>query len=238
MRFKYGRFLKYVYGHLCCHADAVHAAKPTPAEAGGDLQRSKMWDIYTGDIVSGVAASGCTAIIAAQSRLSADLNRGPEHKAPCQEEALREYRAVIRRNLERVGAVGQHGQLARPYLHLGVHGISDQRWGEQAVEVGARQGCREKTSSEDVFRWFLQSLKSKLQQAVPGAKIISNKRFIGDPSLAYHRCGCPGYPNYPGYGSNYNAVQLEISYTLRYAYREELTAVLSELVQEFHDSFR
>ena len=234
MQFEQGRFLKYVYGDLCCHVDAVHATKPTLVEAGGDPKRTKKWDIYTGDIVSGIAASGCTGMIAIVSRLSADLNRGPEHDAPLQKDALREYREVIRRSLEKSRSLGQNSELVGPYLHVAVHGIGNHRWGEKAIEVGTRRGYRDQTCSEDVLCWILESLESGLRDAVPGVKIYSNERFIGDKSLAHHRYGCPGYR---GYGRNYNAVQLEISYTLRKKYREELVAVLSELVQEFHKSF-
>ncbi|HHY30163.1 MAG TPA: N-formylglutamate amidohydrolase [Syntrophaceticus sp.] len=233
MQYEQGRYLKYVYGDLCCHVDAVHAAKPTLEETGGDPKRTKRWDIYTGDIVSGIAASGCTGVIATVSRLSADLNRGPEHEAPFQKDALWEYSEVIRRNLEHV-CVLENGKLVCPYLHLSVHGIGNHRWGEKAIELGTRQAYSDQTCSEDVFKWFLKSLKSKLEDVVPGVEIVANKWFIGDKSLAYHRYGCPGYR---GYGPNYNAVQLEISYTLRNEYREELVAVLSELVQEFHKSF-
>lgn len=234
MQFEQGRFLKYVYGNLCCHVDAVHAKKPTLVEAGGDPKRTKLWDIYTGDIVSEIAACGCTGMIATVSRLAADLNRGPEHEAPLQKDALREYREVIRHNLERTCILGQNGELICPYLHLAVHGIGNNRWGKKAIEVGTRQGYSDQTCSEDVLRWFLNTLGSRLDDAVPGVEIVSNERFIGHQSFAHHRCGCPGYR---GYGPNYNAVQLEISYTLRNEHREELVAVLSELVQEFHKSF-
>lgn len=233
MQFEQGRFLKYVYGDLCCHVDAVHAKKPTLTEASGDPECTKRWDIYTGDIVSEIAASGCTGVIATVSRLSADLNRGPEHEAPLQKDAIREYREVIRRNLEHV-CILENDELVRPYLHLAVHGIGNHRWGEKAIELGTRQGYSDQTCSEDVFKWFFKSLKSKLDDAVPGVEIVSNERFIGHQSLAHHRYGCPSYH---GYGPNYNAVQLEISYTLRNEHREKLAAVLSELVQEFHKGF-
>lgn len=233
MQFEQGRFLKYVYGDLCCHVDAVHATKPTLAEADGDPERTKRWDIYTGEIVSEIAASGCTGMIATVSRLFADLNRGPEHRAPFQKDALIEYREVIMRNLERVCLL-ENGELVRPYLHLSVHGIGNHRWGEKAIELGTRQGYSDQTCSEDVFKWFFKSLKSKLEDVVPGVEIVANKWFIGDKSLAYHRFGCPGYR---GYGPNYNAIQLEISLTLRKEHRKELVVVLTELVQEFHKSF-
>ena len=139
---------------------------------------------------------------------------------------------MIRRNLEHI-CVLENGELICPYLHLAIHGIENRRWGEKAIELGTRQGYSDQTCSEDVFKWFFKSLKSKLEDVVPGVEIVANKWFIGDKSLAYHRYGCPGYR---GYGPNYNAVQLEISYTLRNEHREELVAVLSELVQEFHKS--
>lgn len=231
MEYEQGRFLKYSYGNLCCHLDAVHATRPSFDEAAGVVGGTKRWDIYTAELISGAAACGCTGIIATVSRLSADLNRGPEHQAPFQKEALQEYRQVIRNNLGRLSILSDRGRLVRPYLHLAIHGMGDHWWGKNAIELGNRRGCSDQTCSGNIFHWFLFSLKNKLDDRLPGVRIVSNRHFTGDPSLAYHRYG---YCDYRGYGQHYNAIQLEISYTLRRDYRGELVAVLVEIAREFH----
>ena len=50
-------------------------------------------------------------------------------------------------------------------------------------------------------------------------------------------CIPPLWSALPRYGRHYNAIQLEISYTLRRDYRGELVAVLAEIAREFHQCF-
>ena len=55
-------------------------ARPSVDEFDGAVGCSK-GGISIPEIVSEAVACGCTGVIATVSRLSADLNRGPEHKS-------------------------------------------------------------------------------------------------------------------------------------------------------------
>lgn len=211
---KIGNYVKYAFGNTCSHIDAVHATSPKS-------------DRFTDEIVAGIMAkTRCAGIIGTVSRTIADLNRPPGRG---NDEAVWEYRDVIRQFLYSRGLLAPGCcQLARPYLHLGIHGMKDELHGPFSLEVGTIHG---QTCCGKVRKWFGSTLKEKVRQAFPGAKVVIDKHWIGNPSLAAHRWG--EGRRYPGYGRNYNAVQLEISRTLREHHRQTVIDILAAIVAEF-----
>lgn len=211
---KNGNYVKFAFGTTCCHIDAVHAASPKA-------------DRFTDEIAAGVMAkTGCAGIIGTVSRTIADLNRPPGQG---NDEAVWEYRDVISQFLYNRGlAAPGCRHLARPYLHMGIHGMKDVLYGPLSLEVGTIHG---KTCSGRVRQWFCKTLKAKVGQALPEAKVVFDKHWIGNPSLAAHRWGEGRH--YPGYGNNYNAFQIEISRTIREHHRQTIIDILAAMIAEF-----
>ncbi len=211
---KNGNYVKYAFGNNCCHVDAVHATSPKA-------------DRFTDEIAAGIMGkTGCAGIIGTVSRTIADLNRPPSLG---NDEAVWEYRDVISQFLYNRGLLAPgYCQLARPYLHIGIHGMKDELHGPLSLEVGTIHG---QTCSGKVRQWFGKTLKAKVHQAFPDAKVVFDKHWVGNQSLAAHRWG--EGRRYPGYGKNYNAFQLEISRTLREYHRQEVIDILAAVVKEF-----
>ncbi len=195
------------------HIDAVHAASPKS-------------DIYTGGIADDTATkANCSVIIAIVSRRVADLNRPPDKS---NWEAIKEYRQAIGVILEHIRILDDSEKLTRPYLHLAVHGMAD-RW-DSDVGIGTRHG---ETCSSRVRNWLIDRIRSDVKRSqVDGI-------FPGDPSKSFHRHGDEASGlDYPGYGSNFNTFQIEISRTLRENHREELTDMFADMIVDFNDKFR
>lgn len=215
---KNGNYIKYAFGSRCCHVDAVHAASPRA-------------DRFTDEIVTGIMSkTGCAGIIGTVSRTIADLNRPPGQG---NDEAVWEYRDVISQFLYHSGLLAPGDRnLASPYLHVGIHGMKDQLHGPLSIEVGTIYG---KTCSVGVRKWFGETLKARMKTVLPGTKVVFDKHWVGNQSLAAHRWG--EGRRYSGYGKNYNAFQVEIARTLREHYRPEVIAVLAGVVAEFSGMF-
>jgi hypothetical protein len=209
-----GNYIKYCFGSLSCHVDAVHATSPKS-------------DQFTDEIVAGIIAkTGCAGIISTVSRTIADLNRPPGQSNA---EAVWEYRDVISQFLYNLGLLGPGCRhLAQPYLHIGIHGMKDQPHGPLSIEVGTIHG---KTCSVRVKKWFGETLKARVRAISPDIKVIFDKHWVGNQSLAAHRWG--EGRRYPGYGKNYNAFQVEIARTLREYHRQEMIDVFTAVVAEF-----
>jgi hypothetical protein len=215
---KTGNYIKYAFGQHYCHVDAVHAASPKA-------------DRFTDEIVTGIMdKTGCAGIIGTVSRTIADLNRPPNQD---NDEAVWEYRDVISQFLYNMGLLHPASRtLARPYLHVGIHGMKDQVHGPLCIEVGTIHG---RTCSARVKKWFGETLKNKVRQVMPEVRVIFDKHWVGNPSLAAHRWGEGRH--YPGYGQNYNAFQVEIARTLREHHRQTVICVLAAVVAEFSGMF-
>ncbi len=211
---KTGNYIKYCFGTTYCHVDAVHAASPKA-------------DQFTDEIVAGIIEkTGCAGIIGTVSRTIADLNRPP---GPGNDEAVWEYRDVISQFLYNTGLLAPGTRsLAKPYLHIGIHGMKDQPHGPFSIEVGTIFG---RTCSPRVNKWFGEALKTQVRGFSPDIKVVFDKHWVGNKSLAAHRWG-EGW-RYPGYGRNYNAFQVEISRTLREYHRQAIIDMFTAVVAEF-----
>ncbi len=215
---KTGNYIKYAFGSRYCHVDAVHAASPRA-------------DRFTDEIVAGIMAkTGCAGIIGTVSRTIADLNRPPSQD---NDEAVWEYRDVINQFLYNMGLLAPDSRnLARPYLHVGIHGMKDQPHGPMSIEVGTIHG---RTCSVRVKKWFGEALKARVREFLPGAKVVFDKHWVGNQSLASHRWG--EGRRYSGYGKNYNAFQVEIARTLREHHRQEIIDVFADVITDFSSRF-
>ena len=211
---KTGNYIKYCFATTYCHVDAVHAASPKA-------------DQFTDEIVAGIIEkTGCAGIIGTVSRTIADLNRPP---GPGNDEAVWEYRDVISQFLYNTGLLAPGTRsLAKPYLHIGIHGMKDQPHGPFSIEVGTIFG---RTCSPRVNKWFGEALKTQVRGFSPDIKVVFDKHWVGNKSLAAHRWG--EGRRYPGYGRNYNAFQVEISRTLREYHRQAIIDMFTAVVAEF-----
>lgn len=206
-------FSKYHMGDntIYSHIDAVHAVSP-----GADKR--------TDEIVKGVVEQiNCSGIISTISRKDADLNR-PRSKD--NEKAVDEYRQTIREILEHLGIVNEEGKLTKPYLHLAIHGIQD-RDDKKRIEIGTRCG---RTCDLTIRNWLRETLSQKIY-----CNVVVDVKYIGDISLTAHRIGDSS--GYSGYGNLYNAIQVEISRTLREKSRQELIKAFSDIILEFNSKF-
>ncbi len=211
-----GRFIRWSPGAKGSRVliDAVHAAPPRA-------------DAYTGEIAQAAAtALGGHCIVATVSRTKADLNRPRRaSNAP----AIDEYRATIRKLLADAGLLSQ-GRLARPVLHLAVHGMTDNHGYD--VEIGTRKGA---SCSEEVRGLAHRILRDWARRAVDAhrpLKIVLDERFIGDPSKIVHRLGDP-MSGYEGYGANFNTIQLEFARWLRVRHRASVVNALIAIGRAF-----
>jgi len=127
-------------------------------------------------------------------------------------DAVQEYRTVIKKILTNGAILDAHdGQITAPYLHLGVHGMTDGHYGPYAVEIGTRHGS---SCSPEVRDWFYNEVCALAEEILPGdTKIILDTHFYGDEAMCSHRLG-DGH-GYAGFGTNNNTFQIEISRTLR-----------------------
>lgn len=217
LSFKYLNYLKFYIGDqdLRCHLDAVHAKPPKS-------------DLYTEEIVfNTIRETRCSGIIATVSRVIADLNRNRNINNT---EAVDEYRRVLRKILKNKKIIGKTGRLTVPYLHLTVHGMANRPGFD--VEIGTFKGA---SCSQDFRTWFINNFQKHLQSYIPGVNMKYDYRLWGYPSLAQHRLG-DSFSNYPGYGNNFNTVQLEFSKRLREEKRREIIKILRNIILDFHDS--
>lgn len=195
--------------------DAVHAANPSA-------------DLHTGEIARRVAdETGCHCIVARVSRTLADLNRAPD---PSNVSAILDYRAAIRRLLEMSSLVSDGG-LSRPFLHVAIHGMTDEH--EYDIEVGTRNG---ETCSEDVAEWLMGELEAWAGAQEGHIRVVRDVRFIGDASKAFHRHG-DATLGYGGYGPLFNTVQIEWARHLRAHRQNEVVGVLCRIVDKFGSVF-
>lgn len=209
------KFVKFYLGrkNIYSHIDAVHTCPPRH-------------DKFTGEIVEGIVKEiNCSAIIATVSRTKADINRPRNDK---NFEAIDEYRDAIRKILEHLNIIDADGTLINPYLHLAIHGMKDKYYKD--IEIGTRYGA---ACSENVKNWVVEEIKKSFISAG------IDRKFPGDPSKLVHRLGdLKEAYKYPGYGENFNTIQLEFSLNLRKNHRKEIIKILSELILNFCDKFK
>ncbi len=206
---------KYFYYHvgnavLSSHIDAVHAASP---------KADKFTGVIADSVIRNCNASG---IIARVSRTLMDVNRARELKnAP----AIDQYRNIIRTLLDSKKLLNENEKLKRPYLHLALHGMRDDRKADFIIGTCYGESC-----SDNVAGWFLQELKKI------STRIRVDEVFPGNESKAYHRNGdLPN--NYPGYGKLFNTIQIEINRTWRAKKQALLTKFFSQVITQFDHSF-
>lgn len=215
VNFERGEYIKYYVGSnkIRSHIDAVHAVPPKA-------------ELFTGEIVERVITSiNCNGIISTVSRTIADLNRLPNQQ---NEEAIKEYRSVIKDMLNRFHILDKNGKLTKPYLHLAIHGIKDTVHGPKVIEIGTLIG---KTCSPEVKKWFADKLVGN------GFELQIDTKMSGDISKKVHRWG-DKVNDYLGYGENFNTFQIEISRTLREKHRNELIDIFSETIINFNETFK
>ncbi len=217
MNYENGKYVKYCFASKTNNIliDAIHAHPPR-----SEYMAKEIVEAVTGII-------GCNCIIATVSRVDADLNR---HRNKKNGKAVDEYRAVIKSMLEQAELVDANGKLKQPFLHVGVHGMMDRP--DNHLEIGTVFGesCSreiEKTMHDLANKWA-DSMEEKIERP----KILLNEQWFGDPSIAAHRIG-DQISNYPGYGDNYNMVQIEIANYLRIDYFQDSVNLLCAMFQEF-----
>ncbi len=194
--------------------DAIHAAPPKA-------------DRYTGEIVKAVAKhTGCHCIVAKVSRTKADINRPAARSG--NPEAVAEYRATIASLLEATGLLDDRRQVIRPFLHIAVHGMTDDH--DLDVELGTRH---KRTCSPSVHDWVFDHLKQWASKFDPRRvpRVGANQHFRGDESKAFHRLGDGS--GYAGYGPNFHTIQIEFAHWLRSKHRASVVDFLSGLVMAF-----
>lgn len=214
------KYLKYNKGKavISAHIEALHAAPPVA-------------DLYTDKLVENIVEKiGCAGIISTVSRKYADLNRSPSVENI---EAIIEYRETIKDILQYLTILDiSSGEIVKPYLHLSIHGMKDAHYGPFAIEIGTLNG---KSCSKEMKLWFERSIMNGLKEYLPGVNVIFDRKFIGDRSIAYHRLG--DGQEYEGYKDHFQTFQMEISFTLRKNYSEELVHLISKIITDFQEEF-
>ncbi|KKN35174.1 hypothetical protein LCGC14_0786260 [marine sediment metagenome] len=212
--FKQMKFIKVFLGskNIRTHIDAVHAHPPNN-------------DKFTCEIAEKISEDvNCSCIIATISRNECDLNRERTKK---NSKGIDEYRTVIQLIQKHINNLNSNGKSIRPYLHLAIHGMVDDY--ARDIEIGT---LHNQTCSVNIEDWFLESIRNFYEN------VTINSIFPGNSSKINHRKGCFILgSNYPGFGSNFNTIQIEISRKIREFQREELISNLSSLIKEFNRIF-
>jgi hypothetical protein len=159
------------------------------------------------------------------------LNRPPTGKNAV---AIKEYRATIREMLQSTKVLNLDGSLKRPFLHLAIHGMKN--YNTKDIEIGTRHGA---TCSDSIKEWIIKRFRSWSKEFQGGKRIplvVVDKVFVGNKSKEFHRRG-DVISSYPGYGHNFNTVQVELSRWLRKGYRPILIDFLSHLVFSFEEAW-
>ncbi|RDW20730.1 hypothetical protein [Oceanobacillus chungangensis] len=205
-------------GYMCSLVEALHATPPAA-------------DIFTKQIVEEIMEStGCAGIISTVSRKLVDLNRIPNEDNA---KAIMEHRNVLKETLEFLNILKPiQNQLNHPFLHLSFHGMKDEHYGPFAIEIGTVKG---ESCSPEISDWVEDTLTRKTKEVLPNISFIFNRKFIGNPSISFHRVG--DKKDYQGYGSNFNTIQIEISKTIRKEYRFQIIKIFTETIKEFQEKF-
>lgn len=221
MSFTEKKYLKFRGGarNFYVLLDALHAAP-----------ESRRREFFTDEIADRVSSDvGCHCIIAKVPREKADLNQFPtEESWP----AVNQYRDTIRYLLQRDNLINQKGEVRFPFLHISLHGMRNRS--SKDVELGTFFG---ESCSPDVLHWLLRRFRSwatELNHDHREPIVIDNDRgdaLYGHPVIATHR---NGYDGNPGYGSNYDTVQVELAHWLRNEHKKEIIELLTGVAKEFH----
>lgn len=209
------KYVKYHKGNglLFCHVEAIHAVPPAA-------------DRYTDNIVLGIIAqTNCAGIISTVSRQIADLNKAPDG---FNNEGLKEYRDSVREIIDQLGILQTNERINRNYLHLSIHGMKDEHHGPFAIEIGTRNG---QSCSKEMKKWLKETLVSKASELIPRIDILFDEKFVGDPSLVFHRRGNGKEDR--GYGTKFHTFQLEISHYLRENFHPVVVELLAHTILEF-----
>jgi hypothetical protein len=202
------KYIAYYLGKLdiYCHIDAVHSEKPRA-------------DINTKELVIEIIKNtDCSGIYALISRKYMDLNR-PLNQT--NKPAILEYRNAIFSILNHLKLLDSSEKIIKPYLHLALHGMKNNK--KKEIEVGTRNN---ETCSEDIFIWFCNKLKEYCKYVFDrDLKIVYNEQFIGDFSKRHHR---------DNYGLLYNTIQIEFNKTLRTRYFNKTVKVLTKIIKDFY----
>lgn len=175
-------------------------------------------EFFVEELVKEVASeASCSYILSRVSRLEADLNRAPNGS---NNKALKEHREVIGKILSE-NSFSSGAELSNNFLHLSIHGMKDRN--DKDIEIGTRNG---RLASSETTKWFAQALEKQF----PSLNITWDKEFLGGDSLEIYRYGDQ---DFTALGDKYNVFQIEISYTLRKFYFEELVKGLTEIILEF-----
>jgi hypothetical protein len=103
------------------------------------------------------------------------------------------------------------------------------------IELGTRHGA---TCSAPIRDWIIKRFRSWSKEFQGGKRIplvVVDKVFVGNKSKEFHRRG-DVISGYPGYGHNFNTVQVELSRWLRQGHRRILIDFLSQLVFNFEEA--
>ncbi|HBI05007.1 MAG TPA: hypothetical protein DDY49_13375 [Paenibacillaceae bacterium] len=208
-------YVKYHKGNglLFCHVEAIHAVPPAA-------------DRFTDNIVLGIMAqTNCAGIISTVSRQIADLNKAPDG---FNNEGLKEYRDSVREIIDQLGILQKNERINRNYLHLSIHGMRDEHHGPFAIEIGTRNG---QSCSKEMKKWLKETLMRKASELIPRIDIVFDEKFVGDPSLVFHRRGDGN--EYKGYGTKFHTFQLEIAHYLRENFHPVVVELLAHTISEF-----
>jgi hypothetical protein len=135
--------------------------------------------------------------------------------------------------LQSAKVLDSDGSLKWPFLHLSIHGMKDHK--SKDIEIGTRYGV---TCSTFTREWIKKRFNSWSEEFQGGKRIplvALDQIFIGDKSKEFHRLG-DASSGYPGYGHNFNTVQIELSRWLRERHPSILIDFLSQLVVGFEET--
>jgi len=235
------------------HVDVVHGTPPSDAIQAWCKEHG-VTDYEAG--VNEIGQKVGNNMIFKKSRIAADVNHLPadvktsirSERTVLSEEfnihGVKSERALTRRMLKRAGNLDGDGKAKNPYLAIYLHGKVDSTGND--FEIAAKQTNGRGPIHPLLAFWIQERLAAKVKEkGIKNAKkedasvnvVTSPGAYSGSPALTKMRYG-DGLFDFKGFGENFQALQLEVGRHVRDNYKDQVGAILNELLAEFSETFR
>jgi len=235
------------------HVDVVHGTPPSE-KVQAWLKGHDITDYEAG--VNEIGQKVRNNMIFKKSRISADVNHLTSdvltsirsERTVLSEEfnlhGVKSERALTRRMLKKAGSLDEDGKAKNPYLAIYLHGKADTRGND--FEIAAKQTNGKGPIHPLLAFWIQEKLSAKVKEkGIKNGKnedatvnvVTSPGAYSGSPALTKMRYG-DGLFDFKGFGENFQALQLEVSRHIRDNYKDQMGAILNELLAEFSQTFR
>lgn len=235
------------------HVEAPHGVKPSdPVRAWCKEHKAVSFEVGTIPIALKVSNN----LRFRKPRLTADVNYLPfgetsslhsEGAVYTREDNLTAHaaeRQLMEKVFEQTHCLSLEKKVNQPYLAIFLHGKADVHGHD--FEIGCKERGGATSLDPRVAFWVEMKLKEKINQkdlkkpdgTSPSVNVVTFLgRYSGSPALIRLRKG-DDVLGFQGFGDNLQCLQLECGAHMRDTYKNELGAILNELLCEFNKEFQ